>query len=257
MATELEDVKHEVALANRVLVEAGLAAGPLISLGHVSMRVPSQPDHFVVKGRGYEMDVLSRMRPEDMVVCDLEGFRVDGPPGVTQCNEVKIHSCIYRAHSDVRSIVHVHPRFAVVMSVLQQTMVPVCREGMPLVREPLPVYQHVALVTTDEEGTELADVIGASKAVLLLGHGAVTVGDSTEDSVMNMVNLEEQSRMNWYTYCAAGPGYPRIPEKLIAEERNKPRMDDLPHFKGALEQAGPVRARGAWQAYIGAVTGDM
>ena len=257
MADDLDDVKHHVAVANRILSESGLAAGPLVSLGHASMRIPLQPDQFVVKGRGYEFDALPVMTPPQMLVCDLEGFRVDGPPGVTQPNEVKIHSCIYKTHPEVRSVVHVHPRFAVVMSLLQDGLVPVCREGMPLVREPLPVYPHVALVTTADEGMELAGVLGESKAAMLLGHGAVTVGVSLEDSVMNMINLEEQARMNWYAYCAAGPGHPRIPEALIAEEATKPGLNELPHFKDAVEHAGPVRARGAWQYYTHLVSAGL
>ncbi len=82
------------------------------------MRVPSDPGTFVVKGRGYAIDALAKMRPEDMIVCDLEGFKLDGPPGSTQCFEVKMHSTIYKARPDVRSVVHVHPRYTIVMTVL-------------------------------------------------------------------------------------------------------------------------------------------
>jgi len=249
MSADLDPIKHQVAIANRVLAAAGLAAGALASLGHVSMRVPDAPNTFVVKGRGLEFDVLNAVRAEDTVLCDLDGYLLDGTPGVTQPNEVMIHACILKARPDVQSVVHVHPRFAVVLSTLGHEMRPVAREGMLLVREPLPVYPNVALVTTQEEGTQLAEVLGARSAALLLGHGAVTVGTDLEDSVMNMVNLEEQAKMNWYAYCAAGPGHARIPEAMIAAERNKQRFDDLPHMKDLVQQAGVVHARGAWQNY--------
>src|SRR5438034_1491589 len=102
MATTLAEVKREVAIANRVLAEVGLATGAMASLGHASMRLPSQPDRFLVKGRGYEIDALALMRPEDMVVCDLNGYKVDGPPGSTQCREVQMHSCLYKTRPDVQ-----------------------------------------------------------------------------------------------------------------------------------------------------------
>ncbi|MPZ15983.1 MAG: hypothetical protein GEU73_16435, partial [Chloroflexi bacterium] len=76
MSIELEDVKYQVAIANRMLAELGLATGVLASLGHASMRVPTQPETFIVKGRGYEIDALAAMRPEHMVRCDLEGYKV-------------------------------------------------------------------------------------------------------------------------------------------------------------------------------------
>ena len=94
-----EDVKSQVATANRVLAETGLASGLMADRGHASMRVPEAPDHFVVKGRGYAIDALARMQPEDMILCDLEGFLVEGPPGATQGREVKMHSCIYRTYT--------------------------------------------------------------------------------------------------------------------------------------------------------------
>src|SRR3981081_3041176 len=107
----LNDVKHEVAVGSRILAALGLASGVRASLGHVSMRVPGEPDKFVVKGRGYAVDSLSTIKPADMVVCDLEAFLVDGPPHVIPCFEVKIHSCIYKARPDVQSVVNETTRF--------------------------------------------------------------------------------------------------------------------------------------------------
>jgi len=257
MGTDLPDVKYQVAVANRVLAELGLATGAMASLGHASLRVPSQPDTFVVKGRGYEIDALAAMRPEDMVVCDLESYKVDGPPGSTQCREVKMHSCIYKIRPDVQSVVHVHPRYVVVMSVLQATLVPMCQEGIQIVRKPLPVYPHVKTVITDEEGMDVARLLGSNRAILLQGHGASTVGSTLEQSVMTMLQLEEQAKMNWYAYCAAGPDHPRIPDELIDEMTNRARVEDLPHFKAAMsEQTGRLEG-GVWDYYTWKVSRDL
>ena len=57
MPTELEDVKYQVAVANRVLSEMGLTTGATASLGHASMRMPSASGRFAIKGRGYKIDV--------------------------------------------------------------------------------------------------------------------------------------------------------------------------------------------------------
>jgi ribulose-5-phosphate 4-epimerase/fuculose-1-phosphate aldolase len=114
----------------------------------------------VVKGREYALDALAVMRAEDMVVCDTEGFLVDAPPGITQCSEVKIHSCIYKTRPDVQSVVHVHPRFIVLMSVLRIPLVPMCQEGIHLVHHPLPVYPHVKTIQNDAEGMEVARLLG-------------------------------------------------------------------------------------------------
>lgn len=250
MASELDDVKRQVAIANRVMAEVGLASGVLATLGHASMRVPGDPDKFVVKGRGYAIDALAKMTPDDMVVVDLEGNKVGGPPDATQCFEVKMHSCLYRTRPDVQSVVHSHPRYTVVMGILGATLVPMCNEGIDLVRKPLPMYPHNKIILSDEEGMDVVNALGDGWAVLLFGHGATTAGLSLDQAVMNMWNLEEQARMNWIGYCAAGPDHPFIPESLIQEGANRPQLPDLPHFADSFG-AGKGRAvvNGNWMYY--------
>src|SRR5690242_8988407 len=129
MTSTAVDVKREVAIANRVLWATGLCTGITTSLGHASSRLPDRSDRFLVKGRGYAMDALAAMRPGDMVTCDLEGNLVDGPPGATQCFEIKMHSWMYKLYPEVQAVVHVHPRYTVLMSTLGRPLKPMCQEG--------------------------------------------------------------------------------------------------------------------------------
>ena len=248
------EVKRDVALANRILWASGLATGVTASRGHASLRIPDQPERFVVKGRGYALDALSAMRAEDMVTCDLDGNFVDGPEGSTQCFEVKMHSWLYRLYPAVHSVVHVHPRYTVLMSTLGQTLRPMCQEGLALVERPLPVYPHTKVVVTDEEGEAVARLMSGFHAVLLLGHGATTTGASLEESVTNMLDLEEQARMNYLALCAVGPDYASIPRELLDEVSNAPSHADLPHFKEPFARTkGQPRVNGVWQYYAAQV----
>lgn len=255
MAASLTSVKYDVAVANRVLWATGLSAGVTAALGHASLRLPDEPDRFVVKGRGYAMDALSAMRPEDMVVCDTDGNYIEGPPGSTQCFEVKMHSCIYRRYPEVQSVVHVHPRYTVLLTTLGRTLKPMCQEGIELVRRPLPMYPHTKTVVTDEEGEEVAALIEGHRAVLLQGHGATTTGTSLEQAVMNMLHLEEQARMNYWALSALGTDYPSIPDALIDEMNDRGDRSQLPHFREAFARAkGQPRVNGVWQYYVAQVS---
>jgi ribulose-5-phosphate 4-epimerase/fuculose-1-phosphate aldolase len=243
-----DDIREQVAEANRVLAAVGLSAGAIAGHGHVSMRVPEAPDRFVMKNRGSVVDVLAKARPEDLVVCDLEGYTVERSGSLSPALEVKMHSAIYKTRPDVLAIAHTHARFCAVMSVLQLPIVPMCQEGIPLVRHPLPVYPHVAPVITDAEGMALAETLGSGKAVLLEGHGATTVGSSLEEVVMNMINIEEQAKMNWYACAAAGPEHRRIPEANLDELSNIAAARHQPHLKELFEDA-PARGRNGVYAY--------
>jgi ribulose-5-phosphate 4-epimerase/fuculose-1-phosphate aldolase len=237
MGSELQEVSEHVAQANRVLAHTGLASGVLASLGHCSMRLPSQPDRFVVKGRGYELDALAAMKGDDMVLCDLEGYKMDGPLGSGQCYEVKMHSAIYKTHPNVKSVVHVHPRFTIIMGLQEGDPKPMCNEGAGLVEKPLPMFPHQRLILTEEDGMAVAETLGDGKAVLLRGHGAATAGNSVEDSVVTMLQLEEQAKMNWYAVSAVGPNYGHIPDENRADyARNSALMRELDHLKGPMQQ---------------------
>ena len=118
MNAELDDVRRKVWIGNRALHRLGLATGITAGLGHCSMRLPSDPDRFMVKGREMEVDALAVLRQDDIITCNLDGYMVDGKPGLTQVSEVMIHACIYKLRPDVQSVVHVHPRFTVLLSTL-------------------------------------------------------------------------------------------------------------------------------------------
>jgi ribulose-5-phosphate 4-epimerase/fuculose-1-phosphate aldolase len=235
----LDQIKHEVALGSRILSLSGLAAGVRSSLGHVSLRDPNDPNHFIVKGRGYENDVLSRMRPQDMVVCDLNGYLVEGPQGVVQCNEVMIHACVLKARPEINSVVHVHPPYSVLLTILGIQLVPMALEGIRLVRRPLPVYPHTALITSEAQGQEMTRCLGNASAVQLLGHGATTVGKTMEESVTAMLHLEHQAEMNWRACAIAGPDHARIPDALIEEYLQWKPLSE-PHFQDAVARVGKV-----------------
>jgi L-fuculose-phosphate aldolase len=245
MNSDLENVKREVATANRVLANLGLATGLTAALGHASMRVPSEPNHFFVKGREYEFDALAVMEPDDMVLCDTEGFLIAARAGLTQCSEVKIHACIYKTRPQVQAVVHVHPRYTILMSVLTGSLKPMRQEGAQLVRQTLPIYPHVKTIQSDAEGMELANLLGDGPAILLRGHGAVTTGKSLSEAVMGMARLEEQARMNYLAYCAQGKDYTYLGDDLLDEMVDRTPLYEQPHFKDVLSGRPPQRD-GIW-----------
>jgi ribulose-5-phosphate 4-epimerase/fuculose-1-phosphate aldolase len=161
-----------------------------------------------------------------------------------------------RLRPDVQSVVHVHPRFIVLLSVLGTPLVPMCQEGIHLVRHPLPVYPHVKTIQSDAEGMEVARLLGDGSALLLQGHGAGTTGDSLAPSVTAILQLEEQARMNYYAYCAMGRDYPRIPEELIDEMTHRPPLHTLPHFQEMLQGRAP-QWDGIWHYRVSWVSRDL
>jgi ribulose-5-phosphate 4-epimerase/fuculose-1-phosphate aldolase len=203
---------------------------------------------FAVKGRGYRVDAITAMRPEDMVICDLDGNWLDGPPWSLQCGEVKIHSCIYRARPDVVSVTHVHPDFVVLMSVLGVPLRPMAQEGARMMLKPPPVFPQTKTINSEEEGQQVAKLLGDGEAVILLGHGAITTSTrSVESCVMTMAQLEHQCRLNYLAVAAMGAEHPSIPPELASMVGGGGVQ---PHHAARLAQVPGGRApEGRWEYY--------
>ena len=242
----LAELMEEAALANRMLYEMGLADASTIERGHVSLRLPDDPNTFIIKALG---PALSQTHAEHMVIVDVNGYKAGGPRELNLPNEVKMHSCLLRERPDVNSVVHVHPRYTVLMSVLQEQMGPMCIEGMPLFAEPLPMFPSPRLIIHEQDGAEVARLLGSHSAILLQGHGAATVGGDMEDAIVNMLHLEEQARMNYLAFCAAGSGHAVLtPEQRAAFVANMRSMPEADHLKPEVAPT-PRKPSGIWRHY--------
>src|SRR3990172_849763 len=192
MANKREkELREKVALACRILGASGICSGIRAAVGHASARIPGT-DKIVIKGRGYRNEALEQMRPEDQIIIDLDCNIVSAPKGIAPAGEIKLYTHIYKTRPDVGGIVHAHPRFATVMSVVNIPMSVVCHEGAHITLQGIPVFDDMNLISTDETGAEMAAALGRRSALLLKAHGAVTVGKTIEQATVNMIPLEEQ-----------------------------------------------------------------
>jgi ribulose-5-phosphate 4-epimerase/fuculose-1-phosphate aldolase len=172
-------------LANHILANTGV----LDAFGHVSVRHPDRPGHFLLScSKAPEL-----VKHEDILEYNLDSVVVGGAKAA-QYSERFIHSEIYRARPDVQAICHHH----------SPTVMPFCVAGVPIV----PVYQHGALIgkhvplwdsqeafgdtnlliTNPEQGASLADALGAASMVLMRHHGATVVGARLKELVFRAVS---------------------------------------------------------------------
>ena len=100
----LEKLKQEVYKANIELPRRGLVT---YTWGNVS-GIDRERGLFVIKPSGVEYDAL---RPEDLVVLDLEGRQVEG--GLNPSSDARTHLALYNAFPGLGGIVHTHSPHAV------------------------------------------------------------------------------------------------------------------------------------------------
>ena len=178
---------EDLVVANKILVELGV----LDAYGHVSIRVPGDPKHFLMS-RSVAPESVT---PADILEHDLEG-NATPPPGATLFNERFIHAAVYAARPDVQAVVHNHA----------PSLIPFGVSGVPLksafLGAGVPVFDIRAaggeadmLVRTLPLGQALAKTLGASNVALMRGHGAVVVGPDMPKAVFRSVYTEQNARL--------------------------------------------------------------
>jgi L-fuculose-phosphate aldolase len=195
--TELE-AREKLIAAGLILDAAGQGD---LTRGHVSLRVPGDPGHFLMKPHSQGLDEITL---QNMVLCNLSGEKVGG--GGRRHSEVFIHSEIYQARPDVMSVIHTHPTHAVALSATGRPMLPISQPGVAFA-DGVPYFTAtIDLIRSPEMGAGVARALGGHKAVLLRNHGVAVVGASIEEATVLALLLEEACKIQLLAQAGGGVG---------------------------------------------------
>lgn len=226
----------ELVLANRMM--ASQLLGVLDAYGHVSMRVPSNPQHYFIS-RYISAGIVT---PDDIIENDLDSQAVGGPRN-DEYQERFIHGEIYKARPDVMAVVHSHTPELVAFGV---SSVPFHADAGPLPIFDIRPLNHgrPGIVTTPALGRALAASLGKREAVLLLGHGAVIVDRSIYGLVHTANALRKSAQVQEQVIALGKPNYLEMPRPANAAPP-APKQIRVPNGSGG--GAGDDRAWEYWR----------
>lgn len=196
----LKELRTEVLEANLELVKRGLV---LYTFGNAS-GVDREQGLVVIKPSGVDYDDL---RPEHMVVTDLNGKLVDG--SLKPSSDLDTHTLLYREFPTIGAVVHTHSEFATSFAQAGMAIPAFGTTHADYFYGPVPVTD----VLTDEaigghyvHETGLAIVRRfegidplAIPAVLVAGHAPFAWGKNAYDAAHNAVVLEAVAKMAYRT----------------------------------------------------------
>lgn len=194
----LEELKKRVYEANMLLPKHGLVT---FTWGNVS-EIDRKSGLFVIKPSGVDYDKLT---PEDMVVMDLDGNKVEGK--YKPSSDTPTHLELYKAFSEIGGIVHTHSSYATSWAQAGRsipcygtTHADYIYGEVPCVRcltkeEIDSAYEtNTGLLIIDEFRKMNKDVM-AVPCVLCKNHGPFAWGKDANEAVHNAVVLEEVAKM--------------------------------------------------------------
>jgi len=196
----LEELKKQVYEANMELPRRGLIT---YTWGNVS-GIDRAAGLFVIKPSGVDYDVL---RPEDMVVMDLDGNRVEGT--MNPSSDTATHVELYRAFLEIGGIVHTHSTFAASWAQAGRGLPCYGTTHADYFYGEIPCARNLTAEEIDDgyeknTGKVIVETFRGKNPVYVPGvlcknHGPFTWGKDADQAVHNAVVLEEIAKMNLLT----------------------------------------------------------
>ena len=194
----LEELKKQVYEANMDLPKYGLVT---FTWGNVS-GIDREKGLFVIKPSGVEYDKLC---PEDMVVMDLEGNKIEGR--YKPSSDTATHIELYKKYPEIGGVVHTHSPEAVALAQAGRDIPLYGTTHADYFFGPIPCARNLTQEEIDagyEQNTgkviiETFEERGINPiytpAVLCKNHGPFTWGKDANEAVHNAVVLEEVAKM--------------------------------------------------------------
>jgi len=197
----LEELKNTVCKANIDLVKKGLV---IHTWGNVSGR-DKESGFIVIKPSGVNYDL---MKPEDMVVIDRNGKKVEG--NKKPSTDAPTHLILYNMFETLGGIVHTHSSYATSWAQAGRAIPPFGTTHADHFYGEVPCTRLLTRKETETDyeintGKIIIEKLGlidplVISSVLVNGHGPFCWGIDPESAVYNAETLEEIAKMALFTF---------------------------------------------------------
>ncbi|MDR1351831.1 MAG: L-ribulose-5-phosphate 4-epimerase [Treponema sp.] len=196
----MEELKKAVCGANLLLPHYGLVT---FTWGNVSA-IDREKGLLVIKPSGVE---YGKLRPEDLVVLDLSGKKIEGE--LNPSSDTDTHIELYKAFSNIGGIVHTHSRWATIFAQAGAGIPAFGTTHADYFYGEIPCTRRMTGAEIEgryekETGTVIVETFDGKidpdtmPAVLVHSHGPFAWGKNAVEAVHNAVVLEEVAMMAWH-----------------------------------------------------------
>lgn len=211
----LENLKQEVYDTNMQLQEKGLI---IYTWGNVS-GIDKERSLMVIKPSGVDYET---MKPEDMVVVDLDGNVVEGH--YKPSSDTATHIELYKQYPEIGGVVHTHSTWAVTFAQAGLSIPAFGTTHADYFYGDIPCTRELSKEEIDDNyelntGRVIIETIADKDpmevpAIVVKNHGPFAWGKTPADSVYNAVVLEKVSEMAYKT-MTLNPKAPKVSQYLL------------------------------------------
>lgn len=198
MEQRIKQLKERVCNANLTLKKSNLIT---LTWGNVSGK-DEESGLIIIKPSGVSYDT---MKPEDMVVVDLDGNTVEGT--YRPSSDLPTHLYLYKQFPSLGGIVHTHSTFATAFAQSGKEIVAYGTTHADAFYGNIPCTRNLTEAEISEAyewntGKVIAEAVRdfiAVPGIIVKNHGVFTWGETAEKAVENAITLEEVAKMAFLT----------------------------------------------------------
>jgi ribulose-5-phosphate 4-epimerase/fuculose-1-phosphate aldolase len=201
---------------------------------HMSLRVPGEPDTFLINQFGEMFDEITA---SSLVKMDMDG-NVIGDQARFNRAGFTIHSGVYKARPDANCVMHTHTRAGAGVSLVANGLRPISQDVMQILDDV--AYHEYGVPATQEECDALGRSCVHGSCVVLLNHGLLTLGPTIHGTLMRMYMLERACEVELIARTMNTPPVEIAPEIVVRARERMRKYRNTPDY-GLLEWKGLVR----------------
>ena len=155
--------------------------------GHVGVRLPDDRGIAVRMFRRSERGKKAWLVRFDYTLTKLSGVG-------TIPRESVIYTEIFKARPDVNAVVHCHPAMCIALSLADKPVDWVHMQSSRF-NGGTPIFPRPIYILDPEEGAAIAATLGKASAVMIKGHGIVTVGATIDEATITALYMERTAKI--------------------------------------------------------------
>jgi hypothetical protein len=147
------------------------------------------------EGRGIAVQMIRRVEGEEkdwVVHFDYSLKKLSGVGTIPR--ESVIYTEIFKVRPDVNAVVHCHAPMCIALSLADRPIDWVHMQSSRF-KGGTPIFPRPIYILDESEGAALATALGGASAIMIKGHGIVTVGATIDEACMNTVYMERTAKI--------------------------------------------------------------
>ena len=153
---------------------------------HISVRVPSEPEHFLLNPYGLLFDEICA---SDLVKIDLEGNKVSETNYNVNAAGFTIHSAVHSSGSNNHAVIHTHSNDGVAVAAQEDGLLPISQHAM-VIRDDCAYHDYEGIALNLDERERLIDDLGKKHCLILKNHGLLTTGGTVDEALWAFLSMD-------------------------------------------------------------------